>query len=229
MFILRLEENFLTHCPAYIESLPFLSMSGSVHDFNTPKQDYVNKLVVESLGIQGLSFCQIDYATIMQHNLDSFKSKFAENRMEVVEAQMGYIDLHILILLEHAFFKTILIELLLDLEESFLDLLLDLRFKLFLHIMHLEILALKIFERLRFLLLLIVLVIFLDGLRDFHDGLLRVIAHRAMGVYHWQADLWLNLSMTLLIPKLGRRIVVLRVECLLLRELSSLLLLLLLL
>jgi hypothetical protein len=73
----------------------------------------------------------------MKNNLDCFKSKFAKNGMEVMKAEMRYIDLDILILLKHTLLKPVLIKFFLDFKESFLDLLFDLWLELFLHIVHL--------------------------------------------------------------------------------------------
>jgi hypothetical protein len=109
----------------------------AVHDFNSSKQDYVNKLIVEAFSVQSLSLCQIYDTTVMKDNLDCLKSKFAENWMEVMKAKVRNVDLDILILLEHALFEPFLIELFFDFKESFLDLLLDLWLELFLHIVHL--------------------------------------------------------------------------------------------
>ena len=64
--------------------------------------------------------------------------------MEVMQAEVGYVHLHILIFLEHAIFKSFFIELFLDFKEAFFDLLFDFRLQLFLHIVHFEVLAFKI-------------------------------------------------------------------------------------
>tara|TARA_B110000285_G_C14734176_1_gene427829 strand:+ start:260 stop:460 length:201 start_codon:yes stop_codon:yes gene_type:complete len=57
-----------------------------VHDSQPAKKDHVQKLVVEALSIERLTFIQVNYRTEIQNDLDCLKSEFAKYRMEIMEA-----------------------------------------------------------------------------------------------------------------------------------------------
>ena len=93
--------------------------------------------------------------------------------------------------------RVVLVELLLDLEEALFDFFFDLWFQLFLKVMHLEILSLEIFKRLRFW-ILIWLIIFIDRFGDFKIGILGIVPRGSLSIDQWQIDL----GVTLLGPEL---------------------------
>lgn len=98
-------------------------------------------MVIKTLRIQSLAFVQVHYRTVVQYDLDCLKSELAKYWMEVMEAQMGHINLNLVALLFTGLpvvpVETFLIELLLDLKEALFDLLLHFWFQLLLHVMHL--------------------------------------------------------------------------------------------
>ena len=99
------------------------------------KEDHVEVPVVEALLVEGLALLQIDYLTEVKNGFHNVKVELAENRMVVVQAEMAHVDLHFLAAgLAHVLLVG---KLLPNLKEALLDLTLDSRLELLLHIIEL--------------------------------------------------------------------------------------------
>ncbi len=92
--------------------------------------------------IKHLSLVQVNNLWETKKSLNSFKLKFAEDRVVILQTQMTHVHLHFLV---HC--ADLVAKLLSDLEEAFLYFLFDARVQLFLHVLYLERLALELFER----------------------------------------------------------------------------------
>ena len=149
----------------------------------------------------------------MEDYFDGIEVKLAENRMEVMQTQMGNVDLNFVITLalnwRHAL--GVFIELLLDLEEALHYFFFYFWLQLLLHVEHFEVLAAEVLERVLLLRhLFILLEESVDRLGDFHVDVCGVVDGVAHGVDHGQVGVVLLLERCLLLG-----VVVVRSYCLL--------------
>ena len=168
--VLATEQDFLTDRPAKVECLTVVALLAFLIDAQSPKQNDVEELLVEPVGIESLPTLKVDDRGEVQKQLDAFDGEPAEYVMVIVQTEVRHIALN--------FFALILIILVVTLfyfEKALLDFVFDLRAQSTLATDHLHVLAFEVFELSR--LCLIPLVVVVDGLflRQIHMQLRRVV------------------------------------------------------
>ena len=149
------EEDFLPDGPANVHELALLLLRAGVEQFEAAEQDHVETAVVEAGSVESLPLLNEDDAAVLEEGLDGVHLELAEDRVVVLEADVRDVHLDFFVVLIagqqlsssgrlHSFVAS---ELLPDLEEALLDFLLDLRLELFLHVVHFEVVALEVLQR----------------------------------------------------------------------------------
>ena len=112
-----------------------------IGEFTSSKENDVKELVIEARRKQCLTFVQIYDRAKLENDFDGFHVHLAENRMEIMKTNMGYINLHLFIIFVLlgkfassscldclGIWDVVLAKLLSDFKEPFFDFFLYLRF-----------------------------------------------------------------------------------------------------
>ena len=97
-------------------------------------------MIVETWCIQRLALIKIDNLSKLQYRLHRVQTELAEYRMELMQAHVRHVNLHLLLPLSALI---IMVKFLLYLEETTFYFFFDFRFQLFLDVVSLQILALE--------------------------------------------------------------------------------------
>jgi hypothetical protein len=127
----------------------------------------------------------------VQNDFHGFKREFAENWMEVMQAQVRDVNLNIFVLV---LILTIFIEFLFYFEKTFFDLFFHLWLELLFKVVHFKILPLEILEWLAlFFIFLLIFIVLFNRFRDLEISVLGVVSHLALRVDQWQVYLRVRL------------------------------------
>ena len=128
-----LEEHLLPGGPPDVESLAYFVTSPGVIDSQASVQNNENRVIINTVGEQSFPLFQEHNRTVLKNSFDCCEVEFAENRMEIVQAKVGNVNLRFLISLGGvksslpSWLHLVIVELLLNLKETVFYFFFDLR------------------------------------------------------------------------------------------------------